>query len=121
MFLDYEYYNQYMKSDEWKRKRAERLKIDKYRCQGCGAIGTRGNPLTVHHITYFKNGKCILGNENVKYDLVTCCTVCHRTLHNVMDRARDERGRTSWFNSMWYRKKGTNLTTDFITTDVYDD
>ena len=65
------YYN-YLKSDEWKKKRLERLKIDKFTCQICNKQSGR---LDVHHTTYQNIYK-----ENIN-DLITLCENCHKKLH----------------------------------------
>lgn len=74
-------YEQYLKTDAWKQKARERLKIDDYRCQMCGAQGNQLNPLEVHHMTYHN-----LGHENTYKDLVTLCHCCHQGVHRMMNR-----------------------------------
>jgi len=69
-------YTDYLNSDEWKKKRAERLKLDNYECQCCGAT----DDLQIHHITYDR-----LGNENIDYDLITLCKKCHWQLHTTIE------------------------------------
>ena len=64
-------YNEYLKSDKWRKKRSERLKIDNYTCQKCGS----GRNLNVHHLNYKH-----LGNENVYDDLITLCETCHKEI-----------------------------------------
>lgn len=59
-------YREYLQSDDWKKKRQERLWFDK-KCQICG----RPFDLEVHHLTY-KNFPC----ENAT-DLITLCRRCH--------------------------------------------
>ena len=64
-------YRKYLRSDKWKRKRNERLVIDKCRCQECGIQSN----LQIHHLTY-KN----VFNENME-DLTTLCIDCHQKKH----------------------------------------
>ena len=45
--------HKYIDSKKWNKKRKERLKIDHFTCQKCGAKNT---PIQVHHKTY-KNHK----------------------------------------------------------------
>ena len=59
-------YNDYLHSEQWKRKATERIRIDRGRCQMCGSRGTQGNPLCVHHLSYRR-----LFNEDPETDLVT--------------------------------------------------
>lgn len=67
-------YKEYIKSEEWKIKRKEVLKRDKFKCRLCSAKGTEYN-LHVHHNSY-KN----LGNEPLE-DLITLCKECHERHH----------------------------------------
>ena len=78
-----EFYERYLHSPEWEAKKAERLKIDKYRCVMCGrpAESCKRTPLQCHHISYER-----LGHEDVIWDLVTLCGTCHKRLHNYLAR-----------------------------------
>ena len=67
-----EYYNEYLKSDEWKRKRYVVLKRDNWKCKYCGAKATQ-----VHHLKY---AKYQIGKEPIKW-LVSVCRPCHRKKH----------------------------------------
>ena len=67
-------YHDYLRSEEWQRKRRRRLEMDGYRCQMCGS----GMNLQVHHISY----------DNVRTDaevedLVTLCKACHEQVHST--------------------------------------
>lgn len=64
-------YYEYMNSPEWKAKREERLKHDKFQCQMCHTAKN----LVVHHITYDR-----LGHEDLS-DLITLCKKCHESVH----------------------------------------
>ncbi len=80
-------YENYMKSDEWKAKREERLQLDDQRCVCCGRPnGLQKDGVTpilqVHHIHY-KN----LGHESME-DIVSVCSGCHRKLHRYYKRFR---------------------------------
>lgn len=66
------YLNTYLKSDNWKRKRAIVLKRDNFKCQICGAPATQ-----VHHKKYYKNA---LGKEHIEH-LISVCNKCHKTCH----------------------------------------
>jgi len=67
-----EYYNEYLKSDEWKRKRYVVLKRDNWTCKYCGAKATQ-----VHHLKY---AKYQIGKEPIKW-LVSVCASCHKDQH----------------------------------------
>jgi 5-methylcytosine-specific restriction endonuclease McrA len=66
------YRNEYLKSDEWSRKRYVVLKRDNWRCVYCGAPATQ-----VHHTRYARKN---IGNEPIKW-LVSICKSCHDKHH----------------------------------------
>ena len=70
--VDKQKYFDYLKSDLWNFKAAQRLKIDNYKCNQCGTIGEKGNPIRVYH--RFQES---IGHEDAKYDLVCRCRKCH--------------------------------------------
>lgn len=86
-----EEYGNYLKSDAWKQKAEERLRIDSYRCRGCGTCGTTVNPLEVHHMSYVH-----IGNERVYEELITLCHGCHKLVHKMMERPTNSDGRLGW-------------------------
>jgi 5-methylcytosine-specific restriction endonuclease McrA len=67
-------YYDYLHSDEWQRKRRQRLKLDGYRCQMCGS----GTNVQVHHISYDN-----LRKDAEIDDLVTLCRACHAKVHST--------------------------------------
>jgi hypothetical protein len=67
------YRNDYLKSDEWKRKRYVVLKRDNWRCVFCGGRATQ-----VHHKKYAKYN---IGKEPIEW-LVSVCKSCHDKQHN---------------------------------------
>ena len=67
------YRNEYLKSDEWKRKRYVVFKRDNWRCVYCGAPATQ-----VHHLKYAKRN---IGKEPIKW-LVSVCKSCHDSKHH---------------------------------------
>ena len=69
------YLNEYLKSDEWKRKRYVVLKRDNWRCVYCGAPATQ-----VHHKKYARRN---IGKEPIEW-LVSVCKTCHESLHNQL-------------------------------------
>ena len=66
------YRNEYLKSDDWKRKRYVVLKRDNWRCVYCGAPATQ-----VHHKKYAKRN---IGREPIDW-LVSVCNSCHESQH----------------------------------------
>jgi len=67
-----DYYRDYLKSDEWKRKRYVVLKRDNWRCVYCG-----GRASQVHHTKYAKYN---IGREPIEW-LVSVCKDCHDSIH----------------------------------------
>jgi len=67
------YRNEYLKSDDWKRKRFVVLKRDNWRCVYCGARATQ-----VHHKRYAKKN---IGKEPIEW-LVSVCNDCHNSKHH---------------------------------------
>jgi len=67
-----DYYREYLKSDEWKRKRYVVLKRDNWTCQYCDKKATQ-----VHHLKY---AKYQIGKEPIKW-LVSVCASCHKDQH----------------------------------------
>ena len=68
-----ERYHNYLKSDEWQRKRFVVLKRDNFRCVYCGKKATQ-----VHHKKYAKHN---IGKEPIKF-LVSVCAECHEKRHS---------------------------------------
>jgi len=66
------YWNEYLKSDDWKRKRYVVLKRDNWRCVYCGAPATQ-----VHHKKYARRN---IGREPIEW-LVSVCKSCHESRH----------------------------------------
>jgi 5-methylcytosine-specific restriction endonuclease McrA len=60
-------YQDYLKTQEWLRRRAAKLEIAEHRCQLCNGI----QDLQVHHRTYER-----LGGEKMS-DLLVLCSECH--------------------------------------------
>lgn len=73
-------YEDYLQSDEWRKKAQQRLLIDNHKCQMCGR-GSDETVLSVHHINYRT-----FQHENPLTDLITLCPVCHERVHVMMCR-----------------------------------
>ena len=67
-------YKEYLKSNNWKLKKAEVLKVKKNKCESCGST----KKLEVHHKTY-KN----IFKESLS-DLKLLCRNCHMKEHNII-------------------------------------
>lgn len=67
------YYNEeYLQSDDWKRKRYVVLKRDNWTCVHCGRRATQ-----VHHKQYARRN---IGKEPIEW-LVSVCKDCHEKQH----------------------------------------
>ncbi|MBS0645903.1 MAG: hypothetical protein JSR97_04875 [Verrucomicrobia bacterium] len=66
------YRNDYLKSEEWQRKRYVVMKRDNWRCVFCGGRATQ-----VHHKKYAKYN---IGKEPIEW-LVSVCKTCHDKQH----------------------------------------
>ena len=64
-------YQEYLLSNEWKRRRLRILDRDKYTCQGCHETAAT----QVHHLTYTH-----LFDE-LDYQLISLCENCHAKAH----------------------------------------
>lgn len=94
-------YEQYLKTPKWHAIAERRLKIDGFRCVGCGSRGTPQNPLEIHHLSY----KSIYHEEERLYeDLVTLCHSCHKNIHNIMNRTTSADGRRGWKDNSYIPK-----------------
>ncbi|HYM24947.1 MAG TPA: HNH endonuclease signature motif containing protein [Vicinamibacterales bacterium] len=69
------WYQRYLCSPEWIRRRARALQLAKWRCQECWARSSKEAPLEVHHLTYER-----LGAE-LDVDLIVLCPTCHHRAH----------------------------------------
>jgi len=67
-------YRDYLKTEHWKALRAEALKRDEKKCQGCGSARI----LQVHHKLY---RGC--PEDTQLSDLITLCKKCHRKEHGL--------------------------------------
>ena len=65
-------YREYLKTDDWKRKRYVVLKRDNWTCQHCRVPATQ-----VHHLKYAKYN---IGKEPIEW-LVSLCKRCHEKQH----------------------------------------
>ena len=77
-------YKQYMRSEKWRYKKAQRMQIDDNKCCMCGRDIKHVKSMQVHHVSY-KN----LGDEDVMKDLCTLCGSCHIKLHNYLNRRKE--------------------------------
>jgi hypothetical protein len=64
-------YTDYLRTQEWLRRRAVKLEVAEHRCQLCNS----GEGLQVHHRTYER-----LGCEKMS-DLLVLCRPCHTLFH----------------------------------------
>ena len=68
-------YEDYLMSPAWQHIRSRRLQFDRWRCRNCHVT----DGLQVHHWYYSRDGRSILGREELE-DVVTLCDACHVAL-----------------------------------------
>lgn len=87
-------YEEYLRSPQWQRKRAQALRRAGWQCQRCGLFG---RVLEVHHLTY----------ERLKHELPRdLLVVCH-PCHEQEDQEREARRQAkNWESRLdgWARK-----------------
>lgn len=66
------FYDRYMRSDKWRRRRLIKIANAGYRCEDCGKKMFDASKFQVHHKTYER-----LGRE-LDEDLSCKCRRCHR-------------------------------------------
>ena len=71
--LYFTWYEKYLNTDHWQKKRKEALEYHQNRCMSCKSILN----INVHHRNYDS-----LGHEDVKNDLIVLCRKCHCEIHN---------------------------------------
>jgi len=72
------YVKKNLNTDYWRLVRQKVI----FRDRSCRICGSKLF-LEVHHLTYFANGKSIVGNELQHLDkLVLLCAKCHKEVHN---------------------------------------
>ena len=65
-------------SEDWKKLREERLRMDNYICQKCGFDGHKQKHLlNVHHKVALSRG-----GRNKLSNLITLCKKCHDKVHH---------------------------------------
>lgn len=75
-------------SKEWKKKRIEVLKMDKYECQNCKKKGRLTKANTVHHLFYRKKYPAyeletfVIHEGKYKRNLISLCHECHEEEHD---------------------------------------
>lgn len=93
-----EKYRKYLASAEWKAKRDERMRMDRYLCFNCRSPFN----LVVHHVSYEN-----LYHEEME-DLITLCRECHKHVHS----ANAEEWMMSDMDSLWNDCSYQSYTTD---------
>jgi 5-methylcytosine-specific restriction endonuclease McrA len=81
------YRNEYLKSEDWQRKRYLVLKRDNWQCVYCGQPATQ-----VHHLKYSKRN---IGREPTKW-LVSVCKSCHESKHKIKTRSKLKDSEIKW-------------------------
>lgn len=73
--IKYMPYDEFLKSDYWKKVKHSILKRDNYKCTRCGST----DKLHVHHLMYNHH----FNELNHLKDLTTLCSNCHNNIHKL--------------------------------------
>ena len=76
--MEFENYNEFLKTDEWKQIAQMVKERDGHKCVICGSTEN----LNAHHIGYD-------GDRMDENDIVTLCNRCHECLHDGIETMRD--------------------------------
>ena len=95
--VNYEDYLDYIKSDDWKNRKAKYFKKHPKICKACGST----ERIHLHHITYRR-----LGKEGPR-DLVPLCATCHDEVHRVARKKGIGMSTNNWskkgkFTNLWH-------------------
>lgn len=71
-------YDSYLKSPEWRQKKANRLAYDNWQCAVCHKPIHEGDRYETHHLMYNR-----LGHEQIETDIISLCPTCHQDFHNT--------------------------------------
>jgi hypothetical protein len=74
-------YREYLQTPQWNRWAQQMKDNFANRCQVCNALENRGNPLNVHHRSYW--GIRETGQE-IPRDLTVLCDRCHQYIHEII-------------------------------------
>lgn len=77
------WYQEYLASPGWQRRRMVVIRMARYTCQRCGwsVYAQPGRWLEVHHLSYANLGDELVG------DVEVLCSVCHAGTHGMAPRA----------------------------------
>jgi len=104
----WEWYKDYLNSQEWKNKRLLVLKRDNFSCCRCGQQATE-----VHHNEY-KN----VGDEHLD-DLASLCKECHDVIHwlvKIVKKSKNFKIANDYVNEAFYKKE---ITKSFYEKSIY--
>ena len=78
------HYRDYIGSNAWRTRpaRLAELEASDFRCRICFAQASAEAPLEVHHRTYARFGRELVG------DLTALCRPCHHTITDMLRRRR---------------------------------
>lgn len=86
-------YEEYLRTPEWRKKKADRLAFDNWCCGFCHKPIKDGDRYETHHIRYNR-----LGHECIETDLISLCPTCHQDFHNSWEKTKywEESPFTHW-------------------------
>ena len=68
-------YIEYLKSDDWRKRRKQLMEEANWTCSKCGEKATQ-----LHHLNYYN-----VGDEELDTDVIAVCTDCHNEIHGKGD------------------------------------
>ena len=92
--MNKEEYQEYLKSEHWRKTRARKLEESGNCCEKCPAK----HMLSVHHLTYERLWKELMT------DLEVLCDVCHKTAHGIDIRTSKQYEVVTTNNPKFYGK-----------------
>jgi 5-methylcytosine-specific restriction endonuclease McrA len=87
-------YEQYLRSAQWKARRAQALDRAGDCCQKCG-VSKWSRQLEVHHLTYARLG------EELPQDLIVLCSECHSSTHLEWAVLKTVRQKREYVEANW--------------------
>lgn len=85
---------------EWKKIKADVLKLDKYECQKCKAKGKYTRAILVHHVNHLRDYPSLaleIYDPNGKRNLISLCQDCHEQEH-LNERPRFKTKKENYMN-----------------------
>lgn len=87
---------EYYRSEHWKKVRSQAFEYYGRKCAICGTT----QRLQVHHLIYKRNGRSVLGREDIQKDLVVLCKKHHPKGYYSLRTIKRDRAAYKWYGGM---------------------